>query len=167
MPRTARLSRAFYDRLGDDVANELVGLLNVIDSGYQSELRTLNDTNFVRLDARLEQRFAAQEARIDARFAEQDARIAARFAEQDARIDVRFAEQDAKMEARFAEQDAKWEARFAEQDAKFEARWSKLEIMIERRIADCRHSLLRWMLGLWITTMVGVVGLYLQILTLR
>ena len=55
---TAKLSRAFYDRLGDDVANELVGLLNVMDSTYLTELRQLNELNFARFDAKLEQRIA-------------------------------------------------------------------------------------------------------------
>ena len=32
MSITARLSKRFYDRLGEDVANELVALLNLIDS---------------------------------------------------------------------------------------------------------------------------------------
>ncbi len=41
MPITARLSRAFYDRFGDEVTNELVGLLNMIDSTYVGELRRL------------------------------------------------------------------------------------------------------------------------------
>ena len=34
MPVTAKLSRTFYERLGDDVANELVEWFNQVDAAY-------------------------------------------------------------------------------------------------------------------------------------
>ena len=92
MPVTARLSRRFYEQFGDEIANELVEWFNAVDATYRSDLREVNELNFARFDAKLEQRFA----------------------EQDAKIDKRFAEQDAKIDKRFAEQDAKWERRLGE-----------------------------------------------------
>jgi hypothetical protein len=56
MPVTARLSRKFYDRLGEDIVNELVELLNLIDATYRSELKEVNEINFARFEAKLEQR---------------------------------------------------------------------------------------------------------------
>ena len=64
MPVTAKLSSNFYERLGDDVANELVGLLNNMDSEHITELRQLNEINFARFDAKLEQRVAELRAEI-------------------------------------------------------------------------------------------------------
>jgi hypothetical protein len=58
MPVTARLSRRFYEKFGDDIVNELVEWLNQVDLTYRSELRELNDVNFTRFDAKLEQRLA-------------------------------------------------------------------------------------------------------------
>jgi hypothetical protein len=58
VPTTARLSRRFYDTFGDENTNELVGLLNAMDATYLGELRALNETNFARFDAKLEQRVA-------------------------------------------------------------------------------------------------------------
>jgi len=52
MPITARLSRKFYEKFGDEVAGELVDLLNTVDAGYRADYREL-------LDARLAQ-FAAE-----------------------------------------------------------------------------------------------------------
>ncbi|MFQ5550149.1 MAG: hypothetical protein ACE5FJ_02810 [Gemmatimonadales bacterium] len=49
MPHTAKFSRQFYERLSDQVANELVGWLNTVDLTYKSELRELNDLNFQKL----------------------------------------------------------------------------------------------------------------------
>ena len=65
MTIAAKLSRKFYDRFGEDVANELVDLLNVIAANYKSDLREINDVSWTRFDAKLEQRLA--EVRADVR----------------------------------------------------------------------------------------------------
>lgn len=91
-PVTAKLSREFYERLGDSVANELVEMLNTVDQNYRTELRELNDLNFARFDAKVEQRFAELGASVDRRFAEVRAEMDKRFAEARAEMDKRFAE---------------------------------------------------------------------------
>lgn len=57
MPVTAKLSRKFYERLGDDVADELVDWFNAVDATYKSELKDVNDLNWERfkhyMDSRL------------------------------------------------------------------------------------------------------------------
>ncbi len=58
MPVTAKLSKAFYERLGENIANELVDWFNQVDATYRSDLRELNELNFARFDAKLEQRIA-------------------------------------------------------------------------------------------------------------
>jgi ATP-dependent helicase/DNAse subunit B len=58
VPVTARLSKRFYDVLGEDVANELVDWFNAVDLAYRTDLRELNELNFARFDAKLEQRLA-------------------------------------------------------------------------------------------------------------
>ncbi len=63
MPVTAKLSKKFYDTLGEEIANELVDWFNQVDATYRSELRDLNELNFARFDAKLEQRIA--EVRAD------------------------------------------------------------------------------------------------------
>lgn len=70
MPVTAKLSRKFYEKLGDDVANELVEWFNAVDATYRADLRELNELNFARFDAKLERRFAEQDARWERRIAE-------------------------------------------------------------------------------------------------
>jgi hypothetical protein len=62
VPVTARLSKRFYDVLGEDVANELVDWFNAVDSTYRADLRELNELNFARFDAKLEQRLAELQA---------------------------------------------------------------------------------------------------------
>ncbi len=62
MPVTAKLSKRFYETFGDEIANELVDWLNQVDATYRSELRDLNEMNFARFDAKLEQRIAEVKA---------------------------------------------------------------------------------------------------------
>ncbi|PYO90634.1 MAG: hypothetical protein DMD66_02000 [Gemmatimonadetes bacterium] len=64
---TAKLSRKFYEKFGDDVANELVDWFNMVDATYRSDLRELNELNFARFDAKLEQRLAQLETRLTKR----------------------------------------------------------------------------------------------------
>jgi hypothetical protein len=58
VPVTAKLSKRFYEVLGEDIANELVDWFNAVDLTYRTELRELNELNFARFDAKLEQRLA-------------------------------------------------------------------------------------------------------------
>jgi len=58
VPVTAKLSKRFCDVLREDVANELVDWFNAVDSTYRTDLRELNELNYARFDAKLEQRLA-------------------------------------------------------------------------------------------------------------
>jgi len=67
MPVTARLSKLFYDRLGEEIAKELVNWFNQVDTTYRADLRELNELNFARFDAKLEQRLAELRADLETR----------------------------------------------------------------------------------------------------
>jgi hypothetical protein len=64
MPVTAKPSREFYDRFGDKLVDELVGLLNDMDATFKAELREQNDRNLALFDAKLEQRLAELKAEL-------------------------------------------------------------------------------------------------------
>ena len=55
MPVTAKLSRKFYEKLGDDVANELVEWLNAVDTSYRQEFKDLFEANFGQVRAEMAQ----------------------------------------------------------------------------------------------------------------
>jgi hypothetical protein len=55
MPITAKLSRQFYEKLGDEVTNELVTWLNAVDDSYRQEFRELFDANFGQVRAEMAQ----------------------------------------------------------------------------------------------------------------
>jgi hypothetical protein len=70
VPVTAKLSKRFYDVLGEDVANELVDWFNAVDLTYRADLRELNELNFARFDAKLEQRLVELRAEFRLELAE-------------------------------------------------------------------------------------------------
>jgi hypothetical protein len=87
MPVTAKLSRRFYEQFGDELTNELVGWFNSVDATYRSDLREINELNFARFDAKLEQRVAS----LDAKIVILDAKVDQRFAEQRESLTSRLA----------------------------------------------------------------------------
>ncbi len=70
MPVTAKLSRNFYERFGDEIAVEFVDWFNAVDSTYQNQLRELNELNWQRFRAELHATVAQSEARLNEKFSE-------------------------------------------------------------------------------------------------
>jgi len=147
MPVTAKLSRAFYERLGDEIANELVNWFNAVDASYRADLDRLNELNFQRFDAKVEQRFADADAKVEQRFAEFRIEIGQRFAELETKFERRLAVLEAKFEQRFAEFRVEIEQRFAASD---------------KRLADVRADLIKWAFLFWMPTALAVLGLYFR-----
>jgi hypothetical protein len=145
VPVTARLSQAFYERLGEQVTNELVRWFNDVDTTYRNDLKDLNELNFARFDAKVEQRFAQHEAKWETRFAAMDAKWEGRFAAMDAKWETRFAELELKMEKRFADFEVKMEKRFAD-----------FEVKIEKSLA----AQTRWMYLAWAVQIVAILSLW-------
>ena len=93
MPIAAKFSEDFYERFGHRATGELVDYLNRVDSDYRSELERLNDANWARFEARLEQRATELEARING----VETRLGARIDRLEAKMEQRFAEMKAEM----------------------------------------------------------------------
>ena len=64
----SKFSKQFYDKLGHDVADELVDWFNTVDVAYRSEFRELFEAHFGRFDAKLEQRIAEVKAELKTEF---------------------------------------------------------------------------------------------------
>lgn len=129
MPVTARLSKLFYDRLGDDVAAELVDWFNSVDATYRANLRELNDLNFARFDAKLEQRVTAL----------------------DSKLEQRLGALESKLEQKLVVLESKLEQRLTES-------LSQLRNELSDKIGDTKSSLLRWMFGFWVGTALVILG---------
>lgn len=140
MPVTAKLSRAFYDRFGDQIVTELVDWFNQVDLTYRTDLRELNELNFARFDAKLEQRLAEFELKIEKRLAEFELKIETRMAEFELKMETRLADFEVKMETRFAE----------------------LRVEFAEFKRSVEHTLLvqaRWYLATWVVQMLMLAGI--------
>ena len=72
---TAKLSRRFYERLGDDIVNELVEWFNAVDATYRADLRELNESKIERRLGVVEQKLADTRAELLAAIADTSARL--------------------------------------------------------------------------------------------
>ena len=133
MPVTATLSRKFYEKFGDELTNELVNWLNQVDATYRSDLRELNELNFARFDAKLDQRTA-----------QLDAKLEQRVAQLDAKIDQRIAEVKAEMHAGLAALEGRLLARIG---------------VLEGRFGTLEGRLVRWMFVFWAASLGTVIAL--------
>ena len=137
MPVTAKLSRKFYERFGDDLTNELVEWFNQVDAAYRSEFRELFEVHFVRFDAKLEQRIAELRAELRAEFRQEIGTLRGKLRE--GLIQVRTEGQNglATLEGRML-------ARFG---------------VIEGRFGTLEGRLVRWMFLFWVGTLGTVIAL--------
>ncbi len=142
MPVTAKLSRVFYEKMGDQVANELVAWFNAVDDTYRQDLLDLNEVNFQRFDAKVEQRFAEAEVKLE----------------------KRFAELEVKLEKRFAELEVKWERRFAELGSGVDALGTALRAEIRSAIADAQKETIKYLFGFWVANVATTAGIILTLL---
>lgn len=70
----------------------------MVDAVYRSDLKDLNELNFARFDAKLEQRAAELDAKLERRLAELRTEMNTRFAELRAEMQVGFKNSDLKAE---------------------------------------------------------------------
>ena len=149
MPVTAKLSKAFYDRLGEEVANELVDWFNLVDATYRADLRELNELNVARFDARVEQRLVSLEARLNARIDTLEARL-------DARIDALAAKLDTKLDSGVAEH------AFAQLDAKIDRTAAQLSAQLTATFEQRFSRQVMWLLGAWALLIASIVPLWFR-----
>jgi hypothetical protein len=104
VPVTAKLSRDFYEHFGDKIVDELVGLLNLADAGYRTELREQNELNYARFEAKLEERFAQADAKLERRLGEVRAELREEISALDKKMEVGFANLKLSIEQTLREQ---------------------------------------------------------------
>ena len=93
MAIATNFSKGFYDKLVHEVVEEMVNWFNQTDVEYRTQLRDLNDRNYARFEANLEQRFSEQDAKWGERFGALEMAIERRFSEQDVKWERRQNEQ--------------------------------------------------------------------------
>ena len=126
MPIVVKLSHAFYDRFGDDVVDELVGVLNQVDAASHQSLRDLNEANWSRFEDRLTRGLA--ELRVE---------VAATLHREIAGVDARIATLNDSVNAKISAVDLRIEA-------------------LDAKLSAQLVTHMRWMIGMWAATMLGL-----------
>jgi hypothetical protein len=129
MPVTAKLSQKFYQRLGDDIATELVEWFNAVDATYRSDVRAIAD---------------AQSARIDAQMGQMRSELRQEIAGLGAELRLEIGELRSEMRIGFASVGDKFEAMEPRTDAKLER---------------LKSEMLRWMLAFWVGTVGAILAM--------
>lgn len=156
MPVTARLSRRFYDAIGDDAANDLVNWMNDVDATYRTDLLRLNEANLDRFSAEIERHAAVLRAEMDRGLGELRAEMDRGFGELRAEMDRRLGELSAEMARGLGELRAEMRTEFAAVDVRF--------AQIDTRLAKFEARMLRWMLVFWTGSMVGAAATIFAVL---
>ena len=136
MPITARLSKKFYATFGESVTNELVDWFNAVDATYRGELRDLNESNFARFDAKLEQRLTTLRADLDTKWTERWTALDAKMGELRGELKTEMAQVRNEM--------------------------SQLETKLADRLGQVKSDLLKWMLTFWVSTLLGLGALFFR-----
>jgi len=148
MPVTARLSRRFYEALGDDIANELVDWFNAVDLTYRTELREMNDLNRDRI-----------EARFDA--------LAAELRAMEARLIGKHGELEARFDGELGELEARFDGKLGRLEARMNARFDTLQSLVGKQLAETRADLLKWMFVFWAGTMLTMIGFLVTVIRVQ
>ncbi len=126
MPVTAKLSRQFYERLGEQVVNELVEWLNQVDAAYKSDLREINELNYARFDAKVDERFTALRSELKGDISALERKLDGSIASLDGKLDVSIASLERRMDVGFADMRTWTEKSLKEQARWFIAAWGAL-----------------------------------------
>jgi hypothetical protein len=145
--------------LGEDVANELVEWFNQVDLAYRTDLRELNELNFARFDAKLEQRMATLEAKMERRLAAFRAEFDQRLTALEAKLEIRIAELRAELHQEIARLEARIEHGLAQQAARMHHAFPTHTAHFDAKFDRLRAELIKWMFLFWI----GSVGMALLI----
>jgi hypothetical protein len=130
------MARGLYEALGEDVTNELVNWFNSVDATYRADLRELNESNFARFDAKLEQRLTTLRADLDTKWME------------------RWTALDAKV--------AEVRSDFRAEIAQVRTQMSQIETKLADRLGQVKSDLLKWMLTFWVSTLIGLGALFFR-----
>ncbi|HSA56282.1 MAG TPA: hypothetical protein VLE53_11305 [Gemmatimonadaceae bacterium] len=180
MPVTARLSKLFYDRLGEEIANELVEWFNAVDATYRADLRELHELNFARFDAKVEQRLAALDAKLERRLVRMDSKIDRLRSELGSQVDQLRRELGSQvdqlrhdmgsqgdrlridLEMRIDRLEGGLRGMEATFDAKLAAQDERLKATMEERFARQTRWLFANMMVAWLGVFATLIGLWMR-----
>ena len=146
---------------------------NSVDATYRSDLRELNELNFARFDAKVEQRWAQLDAKLEHRLTQLDAKFEQRLTQFDAKFEQRLTQLDAKLEQRVSELRAEIQVRVAEAKNELDGRINALRVemqtafaRVDQRFAELETRLTKRLFGFWVAQAATTAGLVFGVVKL-
>jgi Fe2+ transport system protein B len=124
-----------------------VDWFNQVDAAYKFDLKEMNELNFARFDAKLDQRMA--ELRAD-------------IAKLDAKLGTDIAKLDAKLGADIAKLDAKLGADITKLDAKVDAKFDITAAQLREALEKALHKQNRFVFLAWATQLAAIIALWFR-----
>jgi gas vesicle protein len=149
VPVTARLSRKFYERFGDDIAGEFVDWFNAVDTTYHQQLRDLNDLNWERFKAELHSAIAQSEARMTEKLVQ---------------LSQEFSEKLSAMKSDVSGTRAELQSEISRSRSDLRSEIADLKADLRSEISDSKSDIMKWMFIYWSGTVLSLGGLMIAIL---
>lgn len=137
MPITATLSKRFYEKLGDEVTNELVNWLNAVDTSYRSEFRELFQAHFGTLESRMR---------------ELEVKVFAHMEVVEARVTSRMEQLEERLNGRMEQLEERLNGRMEQLEERLNSRTDQLELRLDGKLKAMKSSLVWWIGGFWLAT---------------
>ncbi len=142
MPITAKLSRQFYEKLGDEVTNELVTWLNAVDDSYRREFRDLFDANFGQVRAEM-------------------AQFRAEMSEFRAEMRAEMSEFRGEMRGEMSELRDEMRGEMTVLRGEMSQLRTELRADVRARVGEAEKRLMGWMFKLWVGQVAVTIGVIL------
>jgi len=147
MPTAPTFSKRFYDKFGHETVTELSKWLNHMDLTYRSQLHELNELNFARFDAKLEQRIAEVKAELREEMAALRTELLQAIAEIGSALRKDMAAMDSALRQEISGMGSTLRQEMAQSNAE-----------LRKEIAESTARLIRWMFVFWTGTIVTLLG---------
>jgi hypothetical protein len=147
MPVTPTFSEDFYKRLGHGIAEEFVNWFNQAHTAFRTNLKELNELNYARFEAKLEQRIAELRATLKEELAHMAGTLRQEIAAVETKLSAQIAELDTKLSGRIASVEASGDKKLATLQAEVQS----LKTMV------------RWLFGFWAASTVTILAAIIRL----
>jgi paraquat-inducible protein B len=156
------IPRVLREKLGEDGADTLVELLNLANEKVKEDVIELSAEKF-------ERRLTEEIAQLRGEFKEEIAQLRSVDL---AKLDKRITEEMAQLRGEFKEEIAQLRSvdlanldkRITEEMAKVNQRITDEVAKLDNKISDVKVDLIKWQVGMFVTTVILILGLYATII---
>ena len=146
--------KVLREKLGEDGADELVELLNLANEKVKEDVIELSAEKF-------ERRLTEEISQLRVEFKEEIAQLRSVDL---ANLDKRITDEMSQLRQEYKEEIAKVNQRITDEVAKLRGEFKDEMAKIDNKLSDIKVDLIKWQVGMFITTVILILGLYATII---